>query len=539
MHEAVKIKTGNYRWLVMPEYRDFLEGKLIGVLEGGKADPPGARIIKKNKARTVYYLDSASTGGKGLFLKRCNVRTSTEALQYALFPDKVRREWKNLVTFRERGLDVPHPAFRGVPRALGSRRPGFLAVEEISDVRFPNQVLDDPDTDRRKFLDLFARWVRTVLDAGLLHRDFQPGNVLVQTEGGSWKFNLIDLHAAGAGRLTRRREAWALAKLLGDLSKEWLDLADRRRFLDVYLDGRPDAGLAADVERLIGWERSRVMNKRSRLCLENSEQFAVERKGPWKVFRRRTVRLDDVLAVVEKGVRTVPVEGSGPMSLHVKHISGISVGQNLKDIFQGSRGRCAYAALAGFEFRGLDAPVPVALVESRPNGMLRGSFLVTERIEDAADLAGFVHGNFILPRFTGASTDDALLRRFIRALADAVRRVHEAGVVHRDMKGENLLVREAGGEVRIFFLDLDSVRFKDTVSFTRVAKNLAQLGASVPYCVGDREKLRFFFRYVKGTPLAARREELLRLASGMMKKRIDRWLALYWRERRKAGGDTE
>jgi hypothetical protein len=259
----------------------------------------------------------------------------------------------------------------------------------------------------------------------------------------------------------------------------------------------------------------------------DSTSYAVERKGPWKIFRKRSVSVDTILTAIKK-------ETAETAGIHVKSITGIGPRQNLKDLFQGARGRRAYVALCGFAFRGLPAPEGLALVEKRSAGFLRESRLLTRRIEGAEELARFIHRNFIAPRFGGEPADAAKKSRFIAALAAEVRRMHEAGVSHGDLKGENLLIREENGKFRIYFVDLDSVRFREHIGFSRIAWNLAQLDASVPYCVGTRPRLRFLIEYVRGTGLAPMRKELAREAARLSKKRVAAWLDLYWRERKKA-----
>ncbi|MEL6906948.1 MAG: lipopolysaccharide kinase InaA family protein [Planctomycetota bacterium] len=47
---------------------------------------------------------------------------------------------------------------------------------------------------------------------------------------------------------------------------------------------------------------------------------------------------------------------------------------------------------------------------------------------------------------------------WMRAAADAIARLHEAGFRHRDLKGSNVLLDEIGGERAVWFLDLDGAR---------------------------------------------------------------------------------
>lgn len=141
---------------------------------------------------------------------------------------------------------------------------------------------------------------------------------------------------------------------------------------------------------------------------------------------------------------------------------------------------------------GVPAPAAFALVLPSPLGA-GSAFLVMEW------LAGAVGVNRYALRATAAQR-----RLLVDAAARFVASLHARGVRHADLKGSNLLVRERGGELELFVVDLAAVRWRGAPSEPERIESLAQLNASTPLAVTRAERLRFLARYLAGAPRAER-----------------------------------
>jgi len=99
--------------------------------------------------------------------------------------------------------------------------------------------------------------------------------------------------------------------------------------------------------------------------------------------------------------------------------------------------------------RGIPTAAPVALALAPGTGLLYQGWLAVEEIPGARDLAAIYRRGSVPPE------------PVLRAAAALVRRMHDAGLEHRDLNLGNLLARESGGEEpEAFVIDLDRARFQ-------------------------------------------------------------------------------
>jgi serine/threonine protein kinase len=85
-------------------------------------------------------------------------------------------------------------------------------------------------------------------------------------------------------------------------------------------------------------------------------------------------------------------------------------------------------------------------------------------------------------------------------LARQLRRLHDSGFDHRDLKFPNLLISANPGDARVWLLDLDAVRWWPWLPRFRAGQNLARLNVSSLLVPGIRpvDRLRFLKWYLGG-----------------------------------------
>jgi hypothetical protein len=143
---------------------------------------------------------------------------------------------------------------------------------------------------------------------------------------------------------------------------------------------------------------------------------------------------------------------------------------------------------------GIPTAPPLAALETRRWEGLGTSYFIAETVEHGTTLyRAWRQLGDTCPR----TIAERKRRYLLAALAAFVRRVHDCGVYHRDMKGTNILVRhdEAGG-IEFVLVDVDGVRRIRALSRRRREKNLIQI------CrfrgLSDRDRILFLREYCRG-----------------------------------------
>jgi tRNA A-37 threonylcarbamoyl transferase component Bud32 len=370
---------------------------------------------------------------KGLYVKRFKPGNILQRVRSRL-NDKALHEYRILLGLRERGIEVPRPA--AWARHAGST---WLFTEEIPGAR----ALKDLPLDR-PLLRRLADFVRRLHAAGLRNDDLHLGNLLLS--GGS--IHLIDVHRAELlPSLTPAEEAESAGFLLLSLVTK-ISRSEALRFIH---------GCGADVRETLAafrTHRDRYYRDRQSRVWRDGSDFEV-RDG---VSVRRPLPYQEGLRLLD-----------APPGRLVKDLPGRRLWQVDARSFVKEGARRAWSNGFGLETRGIPTPRLLAA---------RGDRIAGEWIEGALPLWEHV-------RRHGVS------RPFLEHLAGLLRRMHERGVEHRDLKANNVIVRDGA----VWIIDVDRVRFTREAGREARVLNLAQLNAATGAPVTRTDRLRFWFAY--------------------------------------------
>ncbi len=523
------MELGGVRWQVMPQYRTRLFDasglRLAEWLAEGRAG-----VVKQGPHRTVYRvaLDEVT-----FYLKHYPVWDLRGWLRQLVRPSKARTEYRRALSVAARGV----PTF--VPLALGEG-PGrfgagdsFLLTHSLEGAEPLNTFVETTlprltprrQTRLRQALAVeLGGLVARMHEAGILHNDLHAANLLIRLDADARPIlYLIDLSAVRLGVALD----WKTSRANLVMLNRWFTLragrADRMRFWAAYCRGR-GAGLRAawsagvlgatagaqpervtlpaladDLERQTWASCLTFWRGRDRRCLERHRHYrhvqtpattghavadldpaalAELAADPDSPFARAGVKLlkdsrSSTVAELE-----VPVNGILRRVIYKRfRVTGWT--DPLANLLRPSPALRSWVHGHGLRERILPTARPLLVLHRRGRGLPREGYLLTEKIEGAVDLHGFLAALAALPPRERL----ALLRRRIELIARLVRELHRRQLSHRDLKAANLLTSlpTVEGEQpadQAWFIDLVGVEVYRRLPFARRLQNLTRLNAS-------------------------------------------------------------
>jgi len=509
------------RWLVRPSADPLLA-------DGWPVDrPERLRLEKRGRRRAVYRLDAA---GRGWYVKTRLGAGLLRRLRARLGFGPGQREWDALLTARAADVPVPEPvalALDGRETLVTEAVPGAVRLDTYLFERYyPPGPTDPPypgarppelvaacrqrvappegTLPPRSLASLLADLVARLAGADLFVPDLHPGNLLLGGEPGRWRLTLLDLAEA-----VHPAPSEATLKHLVRLEHFFEPIAsaaERVRCLSRLRDLVEEVPEARTVRRATVVYRRRFYPGRDRRTRRRSKYFRPVSAGPWRGWATAD-RAEAVEALLGAGALDAPPAGaeaikdgasSSVWTVRVPDGRDLVVKRDRRAGERAGRGFRPSRALAGFRrghallARGIPTARPAAAV--RRAGDHGVALLLTEHVAGALPL----------PEWLRTGPPPAARRHVTWALAVLVRRMHEAGFAHRDLKAPNILVAPAGAYAEPILVDLDGLRRPGRVPARRRVRDLMRLSVSLEeWGLARRtDRLRFLRGYLgrRGVP---------------------------------------
>ena len=282
-------------------------------------------------------------------------------------------------------------------------------------------------------------------DKGVLHEDLHRQNLL-RRDAGEWalldgdRIILVD----NASATQRRKNILTLMRGLRGLRTESV--------LSEFLRGYGDHDAVADPDRLTQearWDLVLHCRERAKRALKQNPDFAHRTAGDLHWHCKAAFHPPDAAELERSQSEDVLKAGNSTTVFRwrdtvvkVFHRRG-RIFSRLRAMLRGTRAQRAFVHGHLLELLGISTAPVLAFADASPWRTVQTSYLVTEDAKAADQLTSV---------FWDLSTSDRLA--VARRLGDVLGRMHDAGCLHGDLKGRNIL-RLSNGE--LWLLDLDGM----------------------------------------------------------------------------------
>lgn len=192
------------KYLYLREYIESLPGRIDSE---GETVHDGRNLIK------VF----TTADGLRLNVKRYHAPRLLNAVVYStgLRKPKGLRAYEYPARLIAAGIETPEAVAYIEERCCGLLgKSYFVSVQCPYRHRF-YEVLDMPSDEYLPLAESFARFTASMHKAGMLHRDYSPGNILWTRDGGVYRFSIVDINRMFFGNVSVEAGCANFARLWG------------------------------------------------------------------------------------------------------------------------------------------------------------------------------------------------------------------------------------------------------------------------------------------------------------------------------------
>lgn len=126
---------------------------------------------------------------------------------------KAQRAYENACRLLSLGVDTPEP----IAYLLDGRwlKDSYLVTVQSSLSHTFYEFRDGQIEGKQSLIEAFAHFTATIHQAGVLHLDFSPGNILYDQVNGQWRFQLVDVNRMRLGKVSPKQGCKNLCRLWG------------------------------------------------------------------------------------------------------------------------------------------------------------------------------------------------------------------------------------------------------------------------------------------------------------------------------------
>lgn len=199
------------RITVNPKY-EFLREYIVRL--PGTFENEGVEIYSGRNLIKVMTID-----GLEINVKRYGIPALINRLVYSSFRmSKGKRAFTYPSTLLQKGFETPEPI-----AYIEERENNLIGYSYFISLQSPYKrtfyEFGDADVENcRDIVIAFARYTASLHEAGILHQDYSPGNILFDEIDGEYHFSLVDINRMRFGKVSIKEGCSNFARLWGQIS---------------------------------------------------------------------------------------------------------------------------------------------------------------------------------------------------------------------------------------------------------------------------------------------------------------------------------
>lgn len=159
-----------------------------------------------------------STGDLLINVKRYGVPSLFNRIIYSYFrPSKGFRAFTYPQMLLAKGFQTPHPVAYVEEESFGLIKHSYFVSIQCPYKRKFYEFGDADIEDCKDVVKAFAQYTARLHEAGILHRDYSPGNILFDKIDGEYQFSLVDINRMSFGIVDIRKGCANFARLWGQI----------------------------------------------------------------------------------------------------------------------------------------------------------------------------------------------------------------------------------------------------------------------------------------------------------------------------------
>lgn len=179
--------------IVNPQYRDIIDF-ILSVPEHGY-DIEHVYCNRRNTVEKIQYR------GRYYVVKKFRRPTITNRFIYTFIrKNKALRAYKHALELKQRGIDTATPVAYMIKYRHGLLHTAWYISEYLPGNTLRELLADMPEGENRdRLMDSYIHFTSDLHQRGICHKDYNPGNLIVTSENGSYHFALVDINRMRIG----------------------------------------------------------------------------------------------------------------------------------------------------------------------------------------------------------------------------------------------------------------------------------------------------------------------------------------------------